>query len=55
MAVNPADRPVEVVLPGVDGGPDGIKTLFGPEDGLTREGGQLCVRLPGISAGVYQV
>ncbi|NLG98458.1 MAG: glycosylase [Chloroflexi bacterium] len=55
VAVNPADRPVEVVLPGVDGGPDGIKTLFGPEDGLTREGGQLCVRLPGISAGVYQV
>ncbi len=55
IAVNPADRPVEVRIPAVDGAFGPIEPLYGLEDGLKPDGNGWKVILPGISAGVWKI
>jgi glycosidase len=56
VAVNPAGRPVEVVLPeGLEAEPGRVTALYGPQNGLVREQNGWTVRLPGVSAGIYQL
>jgi maltose alpha-D-glucosyltransferase/alpha-amylase len=55
VAVNPADRPVEIALPDLKAESVKITTLYGPEHGLTREDDGYCLRLPGVSAGIYRI
>jgi maltose alpha-D-glucosyltransferase/alpha-amylase len=55
VAVNPAARPVDICFPAFDGASGTVTTLYGVENGLMHEDGGWRVRLPGISAGVYQV
>jgi maltose alpha-D-glucosyltransferase/alpha-amylase len=61
VAVNPSERPVEVPLPEIEGAALKASSLFGYENGLTRDEGAdgkpggWCLRLPGVSAGVYQL
>ena len=55
VAVNPSDRPVEVSLPAIEEAGSKPVLLYGHEHGLTPEDDGWCVRLPGISAGVWQM
>lgn len=57
VAINPSDRPVEVRVPEIEGlAQDGkVTTLYGPDYGLNRDADGWCVRLPGVSAGIYQL
>jgi len=55
VAVNPSDRPVEVSIPEIEGAALKARVLFGYEHGLTREEDGWCLRLPGVSAAVYQL
>lgn len=55
VALNPSDRPVEVTLDGLDGDNVQVKTLFGHDGGLSHDDGLWKVRLPGVTAGVYQI
>jgi glycosidase len=55
VAINPADRPVEVDLP-ADALPAGQPcTVWGQEGGLSRTANGWKITLPGVSAGVYQI
>lgn len=55
VAVNPADRPAEVVFDADDGSAETAQALFGPQNGLARAGSRWRLSLPGVSAGIYQV
>ena len=54
VAINPADRPGEVVLPAalISNPPT---TLFGAKDAFRREGNKWTLRLPGVAGGVYRL
>ena len=54
VALNPADRPVEVTLPaGTVASPP--KTLFGPDKTLTQSSAGWKLSLSGVSGGAYQI
>jgi maltose alpha-D-glucosyltransferase/alpha-amylase len=59
VAVNPSDRPVEVVIPAsavpAEGSAGKVMALYGPEHGLTLDEAGWCVRLSGVSAGIYKI
>ena len=54
VALNPADRPVEVTLPDrlISTKPE---LLYGCEDSLNHQGGKWTIGLPGVSAAVYRL
>ncbi|MGE5528352.1 MAG: alpha-amylase family glycosyl hydrolase [Patescibacteria group bacterium] len=54
VALNPAQRPAEVMLPGgIMGAPPEV--LYGAEGAFTRAGEGWLLRLPGVSGGVYRI
>jgi maltose alpha-D-glucosyltransferase/alpha-amylase len=57
VAINPADRPVDVSLPveALPAGPEAPRTVWGVTGGLARTAQGWRMALPGVSAGIYQV
>ncbi len=53
VAVNPSDRPVNVLVPEIEGAGKQASCLYGSESMLVWEENNWRVRLPGVSAGVY--
>lgn len=53
VAVNPSNRPVEVEITNIEGKGKTVTALYGPERGLIYDKEGWCVRLPGVSAGIY--
>jgi maltose alpha-D-glucosyltransferase/alpha-amylase len=57
VAINPADRPVQVALPGdaLSATQEAPQAIWGVEGGLARAGEGWTIALPGVSAGIYQI
>ncbi len=54
VALNPGATPVEAEVAD-DAGVGTVRALFGPADGLVARDGRWTVRLPGVSAGIWEV